>query len=385
MTTDRSWEPLLVPARQEEPALPSEAPQDPTMLRALVASAVLQLPALPPHDPGDRYGIAKLTTSWLLSKNSHHTRRAYFGDLASWLSYCSRTGLDPLAARRADADDWKDQLTVTGPGPRGQVRTASAATLARRLAAVSSWYNYLQSNEVTERNPVGAVTRPRTGRSVALPALDEASTAALLDHAEGRAARLGSEAAWRDAALLALLFHTGVRVSVAYQARLIDLDHEAGYPILRFTKKGDEPDLVRLEPEVLAPLDHYLTLRADREHVALTALTGRLLLTTPHPYDTSKSGGKPLTQRDVSNTLRALARQAGLPSADTITPHTGRRTVATVLLGADVPLHKVQDLLGHADPRTTRDGYDAHRHKLRTSPVGRLAQLYGQHRRTPAE
>ncbi|MGI8331720.1 tyrosine-type recombinase/integrase [Actinomadura scrupuli] len=381
MTMDGTSRPPT-PARPEEPALPSEAPQDPAALRALVVSAVLRLPALPAPDPGDRYGLAKLTASWLLAKNSHHTRRAYFGDLASWLAYCARTGLDPLKARRADADDWKDQLTVTGPGPHGQVRAASAATLARRLAAVSSWYAYLQSNEVTERNPVGAVTRPRTGRSVALPALDEAATAALLDHAEGRAARLGSEAAWRDAALLALLFHTGVRVSVAYRAQVHDLDHEAGYPILRFTKKGDEPDFVRLEPEVLAPLNHYLTLRAAREHVAVTAVTGRLLLTTPHPYDQSKPGGKPLTQRDVSNTLRALARQAGLPSADTITPHTGRRTVATVLLGDDVPLHKVQDLLGHADPRTTRDGYDAHRHKLRTSPVGRLAQLYGRHRRT---
>jgi integrase/recombinase XerC len=43
-------------------------------------------------------------------------------------------------------------------------------------------------------------------------------------------------------------------------------------------------------------------------------------------------------------------------------------------------VQKVQDLLGHADIRTTRDRYDAHRHKLDTSPVHTLAQIIANHR-----
>jgi integrase len=82
----------------------------------------------------------------------------------------------------------------------------------------------------------------------------------------------------------------------------------------------------------------------------------------------------------VWNTLRTLARQAGITAAATITPHTARRTTGTLLLAHDVPVQKVQDLLGHADIRTTRDRYDAHRHKLETSPVHTLAQLLGEHR-----
>src|SRR5699024_4843864 len=104
------------------------------------------------------------------------------------------------------------------------------------------------------------------------------------------------------------------------------------------------------------------------EGKALDRMTGPLLATMPQPGDETKPGGKPLRQRDVWNTLRRLAQQAGIPGADKISPHTARRTVGTLLLANGVPVQQVQDLLGHADIRTTRDRYDAQRHKLETSP-----------------
>lgn len=348
-------------------------------LRAVLEEAVTALPALPPTAPGDRYGVAALTVVWLEDCGSDHTRRAYYADLAAWLSWCARTGLDPLAARRADVDAWKATLTVTGRD--GTVRKAADSTVARRLAALSSWYRYLCGNDVATTNPVGAVRRPKRGRSSPLPALSEASAAALLDHAEARAARNGSEVSWRDAALVAVLFYTGLRVSAVTAARVGDLGHESGHRILRYTKKGGTGDFVPLPPPVLAPLERYLALRAEREGTGPGGLTGPLLATTPHPRQPGKAGGKPLVQRDVWKALRLLAAQAGLPEAGDITPHGARRTTGTVLLGNDVPLAKVQDLLGHADPRTTRDHYDTQRHRLDTSPVYALGQILAAHRR----
>jgi integrase/recombinase XerC len=70
-----------------------------------------------------------------------------------------------------------------------------------------------------------------------------------------------------------------------------------------------------------------------------------------------------------------MAGQAGLSQADTITPHTARCTAGTLLLAQGVPVQKVSDLLGHRDIRTTRDRYDAHRHKLDSSPAHLLAEL----------
>ncbi|WP_158889361.1 tyrosine-type recombinase/integrase [Amycolatopsis anabasis] len=339
-----------------------------------LAEAVALLPALPPADPLDRYAIRHVTVLWLAADKSEHTRRAYYADLAAWLSWCDRTGLDPLAARRADVDAWKATLTVTGRD--GLPRPAAPSTVARTLAGVSSWYRYLQSNDVADRNPIGAVTRPKRAKVSPLPALDENATATLLDHAETRARRNDTEASWRDAALIALLFYTGLRVSGITGATVDDLDTDSGHRILRYTGKGGQRDFVPLVAPALRPLDRYLRVRARREPMP----TGPLLATTPHPHDRSKPGGKPLRQRDVWQTLRKLAEAAGIAGAAHISPHTARRTTGTLLLAHDVPVQKVQDLLGHADIRTTRDRYDAHRHKLDSSPVHVLAQLLAEHR-----
>lgn len=364
--------------RGTEPELVLPERGGPTTAREAIVTGVAALPALPPADPGDRYGVRHLTVLWLEADKSPHTQRAYFADLAEWLTWCQRTGLDPLAARRADVDAWKAALVVTPPA--GTVRPAAASTVARKLAAVSSWYRYLQSNDVTDRNPTAAVKRPRSTRSSPLPALDPAQAAALLDRAEARAGDLGSEAAHRDAALLAVLFYTGLRVSAVTTAQIDDLDHDSGHRILRFWKKGHTRDFVPVAPPALAAVDRYLRARARRAGVSAGDLSGPLFATAPHPYDPRKPGGRPLTQRDVWQTLRRLARQASIASANTITPHTVRRTAGTVLLANGVPVQEVQDLLGHADIRTTRDSYDAHRHKLDSSPVYALAEVLSRHR-----
>ena len=342
-------------------------------LRAALRGAVADLPGLPDVDPLDRYGVQNLTVLWLEADKSEHTRRAYYADLADWLGWCLRTGIDPLAARRADVDAWKGTFTVTAAD--GLPRTPAAATIARRLAAVSSWYRYLVSNEVADRNPVDATRRPRTGDTPPLPALDQESAVALLQHALDRGWRNASEASWRDAAVVHVLFHTGLRVSALTSAQVGDLDRDGRHVILRFWKKGGSRDFVPLSPAALLPLRHYLDVRSRREGVVPTGLTGPLLATVPVPKHPSQPGGSALAQRDVWRTLRTLARQAGIPQAETITPHTARRTAGTLLLAHGVPVQMVADLLGHRDIRITRDRYDAHRHKLDSSPAYTLADI----------
>jgi integrase/recombinase XerD len=359
----------------------AQGPLAPDADRAQLTQAVAALPCLlrqvadhphHPHHP-DRYGLQMLTVLWLEADKSDHTRRAYYADLAAWLGWCERTGLDPLSARRADVDAWKATLVVTDRN--GVVRSAAAATVARRLAAVSSWYRYLVSNEVAARNPIDVVRRPRTSDLPPLPALDETSTVRLLTHAEQRARRNATEASWRDAAIVSLLFHTGLRVGAVTGADVADLDRDGAHVVLRYRKKGGTRDLVPLAPPVLIPLQEYLALRAGRRSSTPVGLSGPLFATVPRPGLPSCPGESRLTQRDVWRTLRTLARQAGLPQADTITPHTARRTAGTLLLAHGVPVQKVSDLLGHRDIRTTRDRYDAHRHKLDSSPAYLLADL----------
>jgi integrase len=77
----------------------------------------------------------------------------------------------------------------------------------------------------------------------------------------------------------------------------------------------------------------------------------------------------------VFRLVRRTARLAGLPDAGLVSPHSLRHTVATAALDAGAPLRDVQDLLGHADPRTTRR-YDRSRGSLDRSPAYLIAGLF---------
>lgn len=101
---------------------------------------------------------------------SRHTRLAYFRDLGTYLHWCQRQDLDPLTARQADLDEFRDYRSRPQDGqpgtttqPAGKAPSVPApAMVARSLAAISSWYQYLIANTVGRvgRNPLDGVERP---------------------------------------------------------------------------------------------------------------------------------------------------------------------------------------------------------------------------------
>jgi site-specific recombinase XerD len=355
----------------------------PDLLRQL-ASAVDLLPALPPPDPDDRYHVRNLTVLWL-RQLGETSRRSYYQALAGWLGWCARHQVDPLAARRADKDGWQADMTAHRRGPGNTTTTVppAAATVAKRLACVSSWYRYLADNDLDVRNPALGGRRPTPPARSPLPALASDETVRFLAWLQARAERLGSEAAWRDAALIYLLFATGLRVTAACTATFAHLVVESGHRVLRYRRKSrtaDDWDFVPLTPQLLDVLHRYWTVRARRvttttgRPVTVDQLTGPLFVSTPHPHQPHRGGDLPVGQKHVQRRLRTLARQAGLDAAATITPHSTRRTATTLLLAAGVPIRRVQDLLGHTSLTTTAR-YDNNQHLLHTSPVWPLAEL----------
>jgi integrase/recombinase XerD len=314
-------------------------PRDP------LAAAVAALP-LPATD-GDadrRWNLRTATASWLASRRSPHTRRAYFRDLADFLAWCGRTGLDPRAATRADVDAYA----------AARCRGMATASVARRLSTISSWYRYLISTAVTGTNPVDAVDRPPVDRDASpTVGLTGAQAAAFMRTAR---AATGSTAR-RDAALLALLAELGLRVGEALSLDLADFRHNRGHRTVRVTGKGGRHRELPIPAPLARDLDAYLAGRTDAGP-AFTTATGRRV-------DPSA----------VFRLVRRTARAAGLPDADLVSPHSLRHTVATAALDAGAPLRDVQDLLGHADPRTTRR-YDRARGSLDRSPAYLIAGLF---------
>jgi integrase/recombinase XerD len=370
---------------------PSPTASDGSDLLRQIAGAVDLLPALPPPDPDDRYHSRTLTAIWL-GGLSGTSRRGYYQTLAAWLSWCEAHQLDPLRARKADTDAWKVAMTALKRGPDGaQIQvTPSRATIAKRLAVVSSWYTYLIANELDVRNPAAGTERPRVAKQSMTASLDIEEMVTFLDWLVVRAERLGTETSWRDAALLTVLFSVGLRVTSGATVRLEDLRHTGGYTVLRYRRKsrGDADDWGQepLPPHVLGVLDRYLLLRAEREtrerghRVGVDELTGYLFVSTPHPHLPQYVGGQPLGQNDVDAKMRNLARQCGLAGWRTLSPHSARHTAGTVALTAGATLKQVQDMLDHANPATTQL-YVHRQDRLQNSAVWKVAEAVEQERR----
>jgi integrase/recombinase XerD len=96
------------------------------------------------------------------------------------------------------------------------------------------------------------------------------------------------------------------------------------------------------------------------------------------PLFATKTGAR-LDEPYIYVLVRRLARNAGIPSADDLSPHSLRHTFATDYLDAGGNLRDLQDAMGHADPRTTRR-YDRSRHNLDRHPAHVLATRYGARR-----
>ena len=97
---------------------------------------------------------------------------------------------------------------------------------------------------------------------------------------------------------------------------------------------------------------------------------------TTGPVFLNRDGGR-LAEPTVWRLIRRLARTAGIPAANQLSPHSLRHSAITAALNAGIPFRDVQDFAGHADPRTTRR-YDRSRHNLDRHATYALASRLGR-------
>lgn len=318
------------------------------MLRPEVLPRTAAHPALPG-------GPVDFTEAWLRNRRlSEHTRNAYRRDVTGWLSWCAERGLDPLRVSFLDVNTYGRELEST-PGVRSG-RPLTPATVARRLSALSSWYDFLVKLRAVEANPVAGADRPRVDRDhSATVGLTSEEVDALLAAAEADTGPTGP----RNRATIALLADLGLRVGELISLDLTDLGTERGHRSLRFIGKGGKVRRRALTPGTAYAVDAYLAARAAAQAVTVPELTGPLLVTAT---------GARLDRHAVFRLVRRLARSAGITAWEKLSPHSLRHAFATTARAEGVPLEDVQDAMGHADPRTTRR-YDRDRHNLDRDPA----------------
>ena len=283
-------------------------------------------------------GPAERVAAAFLLSHQGNTRSAYARDLTHFFDWCAVEGVDVLAARRVHVDAYRAHLDAAGVAP---------ATLVRRLSAVSGFYAYALDEELVARNPVQRVRRPKVGDNVQSTGLSVTEAGQLLAAAHRHSPRAE--------VVVTLLLLCGLRVSELVGATVADLGHERGHRVLTVTRKGGRSQRMVVPPRAAAVLDRYLAGRTDGPLVATAT-------------------GRALDRHAIWRLVRTLAADALPHLAGSLHPHDLRHACATLALDAGATLHDVQDLLGHADPRTTRR-YDRARHNLDRSPSHRLALL----------
>lgn len=284
-----------------------------------------------------------LIGAWLASYGSENTRGSYRRDAIVFCTFLDAAGLDLLAITRAHVDVFARTRSQAGDAD---------TTLSRRLSAVSALFKYALTIDAVTTNPAEFVTRPRVDQ-------DHTTTSALSRREAMRLLDAAAADCPRSHGLVDLLLSTGIRISEALSARVSGLSADR----LIIRRKGGKQAVIYLPEHTVTALR------------ALTGSTGAEIAVGSEPAElifTTRTGG-PWARASVHTTLRRLGRKAGITK--TLSSHVLRHTHATLALELGVPLHHLQDSLGHADPRTTRR-YDHSRKRLANSSAHQVGELF---------
>ncbi|MCL2469683.1 MAG: tyrosine recombinase XerC [Alphaproteobacteria bacterium] len=268
--------------------------------------------------------------SWLIGQKraSAHTAAAYNSDLLHFLSFIAQHRGGPVRlGHMADLGlgDFRAWLAQ-------RAQQSTAATRARALAAVRSFFRWLDKTGRLHNGAIELVRAPKLARRLPRP-LSQDDAAELIKTAQEIPAK--DWIGLRDRALFTLLYGAGLRISEALALRHEDL---AQKDRLVITGKGQKQRVVPLIPLIEVMLTNYIE-------------------ACPFPSSPSRpvfigTRGAVLNPAVAQRQMRALRRLLDLP--DSATPHALRHSFATHLLASGADLRSLQELLGHSSLSTTQ-------------------------------
>ncbi len=265
---------------------------------------------------------------------AERTCAAYARDLTAFLRFLSLhlggpPSLDDLKA--LEPRDFRGYLAAR------RRDGLSGRSLSRALSAIRMFFRYLDRKGVLSNEAVRAVTSPKVPHGVPKPLSVDVARAVAADPSLGLHPDAPDWVVARDAAVLTLLYGSGLRISEA-----LGLAREeapvAGRDMLRITGKGGKERAVPVLPVAQEAVAHYLALCP-------------FALAPKGPLFVGQRG-KRLAPRLVQLLMQRLRAALDLP--ETATPHALRHSFATHLLGNGADLREIQELLGHASLSTTQ-------------------------------
>lgn len=281
---------------------------------------------------------------------SNNTVAAYRNDICQFVSFCSAQA---SSAGRNGSANGNGSGTAGENGHRRQWRTVdkplilefladlqaknyAQATIARKVAAVKSFFSFLTAEGMVPSDPTESLSSPRVGKSLPKPITPEQ-----VDELLEQPLRRKTPEAGRDKAMLELLYATGMRVSELVSLNLDNVSLVADHAYARCLGKGFKERTIPIHEHAAEALQIYL---ADARPRLVGARSESALFVNRR--------GERLTRQGFWLILKTYARSAKI--AEGVTPHTLRHSFATHMLRGGAPLRNVQELLGHANISTTQ-------------------------------
>ncbi len=256
---------------------------------------------------------------------------------------CGLAGSTISAYQRDLCEFWDEVMETHGPNPGMQdvqrhlvslqQRGLAVASIARHVAAIRMFLRHLYAEGEFKRDLASLLETPKKWRNLPTT-LHERQVDALLNAPEPT-----DEYYLRDRTLLELLYATGIRVSEAVNLDCSHVNVKVGY--LRCIGKGRKERIIPVGSSAIRAMSLYL-IHLRPSLVGLHSGDALLLSRT----------GRRLDRTNVWRLVRRYAGDVGLDGK--VSPHTLRHCFATHLLAGGADLRIVQELLGHADVRTTQ-------------------------------
>ncbi|MDQ0511478.1 tyrosine recombinase XerC [Ancylobacter amanitiformis] len=283
--------------------------------------------------------VGAALTQWLARlgherRLSPKTREAYARDVATFLGLLARhLGRVPDLRALADMHPRDVRAVIAARRAEG----IEPRTQMRFLAAARSFGRHMEREGLGKVGALTAVRAPRIPRTLPRP-LSPSDARAMADPAT----RAGEDREpWvlaRDAAVIALLYGSGLRISEALGLMRRDMPEPGRGDQIIVHGKGNKTRMVPVLKAVLEAVDAYA--RACPHE-----------LEPASPLFRGVKGG-PLSPRIVQQAVERMRGSLGLP--DSATPHALRHSFATHLLSRGGDLRSIQELLGHASLSTTQ-------------------------------
>jgi integrase/recombinase XerD len=279
-----------------------------------------------------------------------NTVMAYRNDLSQFHKYLQIAQArwsppsDPGTEASPGSVNWSqvDIARLTGYVVSLRERGYAPATVARKIAAVKSFFRHLTLQGKISEDPAATLDLPHLGRGEPRVLTSEEVNTLL-----AVPARDSGPAAQRDRAMLELLYASGLRVSELVALNQDDVSVATGYARC-IGRRGRERRMPLSQRAVLA-LDIYI--RDGRPRMARPGEETALFL---------NQRGERLTRQGFWLLMRDYTRRAGI--SEDITPHTLRHSFAAHTLASGADIRSLQELLGHASSSTTQmySRFEAH-------------------------